>query len=240
MIRGSDTNLYGTTIYGGASNDGTVFKLTPSGSLSTYSFCSQANCADGENPDASLIQASNGTFYGTTEEGGAHGFGTVFQLGGSPVPTATATPTTIPTATATGTATVTATATPTATGSATKTATATATATPTAPPRYPHRDGDPDFYRERHARAAANPFNSVTRHNDGGRDNQQAEIVRDQEPGEEKGCVANHPDGIGAAGAVRHQIAMPENAQAAEDLQDIGDLYAAQHYAADCYADGFR
>jgi len=78
--------FYGTTSGGGANGpSGTVFKITPSGALTTlYSFCSQANCADGEEPGAGLIQATNGNFYGTTETGGANctapGCGTIFQI----------------------------------------------------------------------------------------------------------------------------------------------------------------
>ncbi len=88
VIQGSDGNFYGTTESGGANpygvtdGPGTVFKLTPSGTLTTlYSFCSQGNCADGEYPDAGLIQGSDGNFYGTTDGGGANGnYGTVFKL----------------------------------------------------------------------------------------------------------------------------------------------------------------
>ncbi len=48
--------------------------------LSTlYSFCSQANCADGGRPTAGLVQATDGNFYGTTVSGGTHGVGTVFK-----------------------------------------------------------------------------------------------------------------------------------------------------------------
>ena len=50
---------------------GTVFKVAPSGDLTTlYSFCAQNGCSDGQNPYAALIQATNGVFYGTTTEGG--------------------------------------------------------------------------------------------------------------------------------------------------------------------------
>src|SRR5271167_2496341 len=48
----------GTTAYGGANGLGTVFKITPRGTLTTlYSFCSQTNCTDGRNPEAALVQA---------------------------------------------------------------------------------------------------------------------------------------------------------------------------------------
>src|SRR5208282_398944 len=81
LIQASDGNFYGTTYGGGANSDGTVFKITPSGTLTTlYSFCSKANCTDGANPQAGLIQATDGNFYGTTTFGGANSDGTVFKI----------------------------------------------------------------------------------------------------------------------------------------------------------------
>jgi uncharacterized repeat protein (TIGR03803 family) len=81
LIQATDGNLYGTTPPGGAHGVGTVFKITPSGSLTTlYSFCSKVNCTDGQYPEAALVQDTNGTFYGTTLEGGTHTYGTVFSL----------------------------------------------------------------------------------------------------------------------------------------------------------------
>jgi uncharacterized protein (TIGR03437 family) len=84
LVQASDGNLYGTTQTGGANNSqGTVFKITPAGTLTTlYSFCPQSSCADGENPLAGLIQASDGNFYGTTSASGAstHFGGTVFKI----------------------------------------------------------------------------------------------------------------------------------------------------------------
>jgi uncharacterized repeat protein (TIGR03803 family) len=87
LIQASDGNFYGTTEYGGANDDGTVFQLSPSGTLTTlYSFCSEPKCTDGSYPSG-LIQASDGNFYGTTDEGGANssacygsGCGTVFEI----------------------------------------------------------------------------------------------------------------------------------------------------------------
>jgi uncharacterized repeat protein (TIGR03803 family) len=77
LVQGSDQNFYGTTTEGGANNDGTVFKITSTGTLTTlHSF----NTTDGAAPYAGLIQASNRTFYGTTASGGANNDGTVFSL----------------------------------------------------------------------------------------------------------------------------------------------------------------
>ncbi len=82
MVQGTDGNLYGTTASGGASSGhGTVFKITPSGTLTTlYSFCSQSGCTDGAIPQAGLVQATDGNFYGTTASGGAIGAGTIFKI----------------------------------------------------------------------------------------------------------------------------------------------------------------
>jgi uncharacterized repeat protein (TIGR03803 family) len=83
LVQGSDGNFYGMNQYGGAgqscfSGCGTVFKITPSGTLTTlYSF----RGSDGANPLAGLVQGSDGNFYGTTYGGGAHDAGTVFRLG---------------------------------------------------------------------------------------------------------------------------------------------------------------
>ena len=71
-LQGSDGNFYGTTLSGGLSGCGgygcgTVYKITPSGTLSTlYRFCNTANCADGVGPFAALVEGPDGDFYGTT------------------------------------------------------------------------------------------------------------------------------------------------------------------------------
>jgi uncharacterized repeat protein (TIGR03803 family) len=77
VIEGLDGNLYGSTLYGGQYNLGTVFQLTPSGVLTTlHSF----NGTDGSIPYAGVIQATDGNFYGTTSTGGTYDGGTVFQM----------------------------------------------------------------------------------------------------------------------------------------------------------------
>lgn len=81
LVQASDKNFYGTTEEGGAHNGGTIFKITSDGILTTlYSFCSQTNCTDGEQPDAGLVQGRDGSLYGTTQLGGANGNGTVFKI----------------------------------------------------------------------------------------------------------------------------------------------------------------
>ena len=83
LVQATNGDLYGTTFFGGPNGGGTVFKITPGGTLTTlYSFCSQSNCTDGAEPEAGLVQAANGNFYGTTEGGGrANGrYGTVFKI----------------------------------------------------------------------------------------------------------------------------------------------------------------
>ena len=81
LVQGTNGNLYGTTEEGGAIARGTVFEITPSGTLTTlYTFCSQSNCTDGQYPVAGLVQGTDGNFYGTTGNGGAGGDGTVFKI----------------------------------------------------------------------------------------------------------------------------------------------------------------
>src|SRR5512144_327104 len=76
LIQASDGNFYGTTLYGGVSNKGTAFKMTRSGAI-TVLWHFTGSC-EGANPYAPLLQARNGSFYGTTYNGGSNGFGAVF------------------------------------------------------------------------------------------------------------------------------------------------------------------
>jgi uncharacterized repeat protein (TIGR03803 family) len=84
LIQASDGNLYGITNGGGAGTYGpygTVFKITPSGTLTTlYNFCSQSGCTDGRGPYGGLVQGKDGNFYGTTLEGGTSNYGTAFAI----------------------------------------------------------------------------------------------------------------------------------------------------------------
>ena len=98
LLLAPNGNFYGVTTNGGtgpfctAAVDGcgTVFELTPTGTLTTlYNFCSQTACADGSYPIGGLVQGPNGNLYGTTEWGGTnpciivsidYGCGIVFEL----------------------------------------------------------------------------------------------------------------------------------------------------------------
>ena len=63
LVQGSDGSFYGTTSAGGTNGDGTVFKISTTGTLTTlHSF----GGTDGEFPDAGLVQGSDGYFFGTT------------------------------------------------------------------------------------------------------------------------------------------------------------------------------
>jgi uncharacterized repeat protein (TIGR03803 family) len=80
LIHAVDGNFYGTTLYGGANGNGTVFKITPGGALtSLYSFCAAKNCSDGSEPTG-LMQATDGNFYGTTLHGTGNAVGTIFEI----------------------------------------------------------------------------------------------------------------------------------------------------------------
>ena len=78
LIADSQGNLYGTTIYGGVSNAGVVFKLAPDGTHTVlHSF---TDGPEGGYPFAGLIADSQGNLYGTTTWSGVSGYGVVFKL----------------------------------------------------------------------------------------------------------------------------------------------------------------
>lgn len=77
LAQGRDGNLYGTTDSGGTSGMGTVFKMTPSGAVTTIHNFSGL---DGQNPDGGLVLGTDGNFYGTTRFGGTSNLGTVFKI----------------------------------------------------------------------------------------------------------------------------------------------------------------
>jgi uncharacterized repeat protein (TIGR03803 family) len=81
LIQGTDGSYYGSASSGGVHGDGTLYKITSAGVLTTlHSF----NSADGRLPYSNLMLATNGDFYGTTYKGGPSDEGTTFAL--SPFP----------------------------------------------------------------------------------------------------------------------------------------------------------
>jgi uncharacterized repeat protein (TIGR03803 family) len=80
LVQASDGNFYGTTQNGGntacALGCGTIFRITPNGKLTTFSF----DGTNGSQPFAGLVQVANGDFYGVTTTGGADNLGTVFKF----------------------------------------------------------------------------------------------------------------------------------------------------------------
>ena len=78
LIQANDGNFYGTTTQGGTRGNGTIFKLTPSGTESVlWSF---GTGSDGYLPGGNLVQADNGSLYGLAVAGGANGNGAIFEF----------------------------------------------------------------------------------------------------------------------------------------------------------------
>jgi uncharacterized repeat protein (TIGR03803 family) len=90
VAQSASGQIYGTFVQGGAGayctqsgGCGTAFRVTPTGVFTKlHDFCSQAGCADGFNASP-LLLASDGNYYGTTGEGGAHGKGVLFRIASS-------------------------------------------------------------------------------------------------------------------------------------------------------------
>ena len=75
LFLSTDGNFYGTTSTGGASNQGTIFLMTPSGALETLASFSGTN---GKNPVGGVVLGPHGYYYGTTKNGGSNSLGAVF------------------------------------------------------------------------------------------------------------------------------------------------------------------
>ena len=77
LVVGADGSFYGTTQFGGSSNQGAVFKVTSAGVMTTLANFYGAN---GAVPLAGLVLASDGNFYGSTSAGGSNNLGTIFKM----------------------------------------------------------------------------------------------------------------------------------------------------------------
>jgi uncharacterized repeat protein (TIGR03803 family) len=82
LASGTDGNLYGVTERGGANDQGTIFSVTPDGTLTAlHDFAATGP----RSPMGGLVRGPDGNFYGTTSNGGAAGAGTVLRFSpGSP------------------------------------------------------------------------------------------------------------------------------------------------------------
>ncbi len=78
LTEGSDGRLYGVTSVGGSANMGTVFSIDKSGS--GFALLRSFTGTNGRAPTGTLIQGSDGFWYGTTSLGGASGLGTIFRV----------------------------------------------------------------------------------------------------------------------------------------------------------------
>lgn len=77
LAQGRDGNLYGTTLSGGTTNQGAVYRITPAGALSVlYNF----DGTHGSAPSGGLILGTDGNLYGAASAGGTLDFGTVFKI----------------------------------------------------------------------------------------------------------------------------------------------------------------
>jgi uncharacterized repeat protein (TIGR03803 family) len=77
LVQAPDGNLYGTTMRGGASDAGTVFRLTLTGE---FTVLHEFSGKDGQNPEGTLVVGPDGNLYGTTLIGGDNDRGTIYRI----------------------------------------------------------------------------------------------------------------------------------------------------------------
>jgi uncharacterized repeat protein (TIGR03803 family) len=78
LVQGTDGLFYGMTSDGGTNGYGTIFKITSTGSFTLLKNLDAATT--GANPHGSLVQGSDGAFYGMTNNGGTDEYGTIFKI----------------------------------------------------------------------------------------------------------------------------------------------------------------
>ncbi|WP_207632522.1 choice-of-anchor tandem repeat GloVer-containing protein [Foetidibacter luteolus] len=74
----NDGNFYGLTNKGGANGYGTIFRMTPAGTVTVIRSFTYAT--DGGSPYGGLVLGKDGALYGMTYWGGANGDGTLFKI----------------------------------------------------------------------------------------------------------------------------------------------------------------
>ena len=78
LVQGNDGSFYGTASFGGSGSGGVIFKIAPTG---VFTVLHNINgTTDGVQPLAGVVQATDGSLYGTTEEGSLN-FGNIFRIG---------------------------------------------------------------------------------------------------------------------------------------------------------------
>jgi uncharacterized repeat protein (TIGR03803 family) len=83
LVQASNGYLYGATTYGGQQQEGSLFRMLPGQPHSfekIFAFDDQHPQQYGFLPSGGLIQASDGSLYGVTDEGGTNWYGTVFRF----------------------------------------------------------------------------------------------------------------------------------------------------------------
>ncbi|WP_216820621.1 choice-of-anchor tandem repeat GloVer-containing protein, partial [Cnuella takakiae] len=81
LVQGTDGNFYGTMRDGGPSAGGVIFRISAAGTFTRLRYLTPAT--DGGTPKGSLVQGSDGAFYGTTSTGGTYKAGTIFRIEGT-------------------------------------------------------------------------------------------------------------------------------------------------------------
>jgi len=78
LVLAADGNFYGTTYTGSGDVRGSVFKMSPQGTVTTVHIFTTGS--EGQLPVGGLVQATDGNLYGSTKFGGIQDYGTLYQI----------------------------------------------------------------------------------------------------------------------------------------------------------------